>query len=294
MTIGACRSSSSRARSAALVAVAGMGAAGRARQGPSRSSHRCRCDGEECFSRHYAALERELDAVRPIEIGATIVIARGVNCKTKYGRASGGVGLLVRRDRRAERGAAPGWGGTRRRWDPVRSPNDGLADGAESHEPAVGGLPSSRPTSLTDSDSGGLRASRKPSRSRPDPRRNPSSGHRQADGVSEESATRRGSSSSRARRSKQSASRLPATPTLEAIGRASGCASWRKSKSCVLTRRISLARHCRDCSTWLSRSPTCRSERTIIRVMSSRRKSDLAPRLPCETVGLRRSPSGRP
>ena len=37
-----------------------------------------------CFSRHYAALERELDAVRPIETGARIVIARGANYRTQY------------------------------------------------------------------------------------------------------------------------------------------------------------------------------------------------------------------
>ena len=41
-------------------------------------------DGEPCYSRHYAALERELDAVRPLEIGTTVVIARGDNYRTKY------------------------------------------------------------------------------------------------------------------------------------------------------------------------------------------------------------------
>jgi hypothetical protein len=41
-------------------------------------------DGELCFSRHYAALERELDAVRPLEVGTRIAIARGANYRTQY------------------------------------------------------------------------------------------------------------------------------------------------------------------------------------------------------------------
>jgi len=49
-------------------------------------------EGQLCFSRHYAALERELERCRPLELGSTIVIARGANYMTRYddpGEASG-------------------------------------------------------------------------------------------------------------------------------------------------------------------------------------------------------------
>ena len=48
-------------------------------------------DGEPCFSRHYASLERELKREDPA-VGATVVIYRGDNYKTQYddeGEASG-------------------------------------------------------------------------------------------------------------------------------------------------------------------------------------------------------------
>jgi hypothetical protein len=40
-------------------------------------------DGELCFSRHYASLERELKREDPA-VGATVVIYRGDNYKTQY------------------------------------------------------------------------------------------------------------------------------------------------------------------------------------------------------------------